>query len=80
MCGRYSLSVDQDIQEINRIIAEVNSLYPETAMKMKTGEIFPTNLVPILMNDRDDITPALQVWGFPSFRDKGVVDVYKRQA
>lgn len=40
---------------------------------MKTGEIFPTNTVPILTQNGSAIEPELSVWGFPSFRGKGVI-------
>ena len=40
---------------------------------MKTGEIFPTDLTPVLLPYADVIVPRLMVWGFPSFRNKGVI-------
>jgi putative SOS response-associated peptidase YedK len=43
--------------------------------KMKTGEIFPTNVAPVLLaqGDSDIIAPRLIAWGFPNFRNKGVI-------
>lgn len=73
LCGRYSLLVEEDIAELNQIIAELNNRYHGAKEKMKTGEIFPTNAAPILMPDREDIVPELGAWGFPGFRGKGVV-------
>ena len=40
---------------------------------MKAGEIFPTNLAPVLLPGNDIVIPRLMVWGFPNFRSKGVI-------
>ena len=47
MCGRYTLFTDQENQEILNIINAVNEKYK--GQEIKTGEIFPTNLVPVLL-------------------------------
>lgn len=74
MCGRYSLFTDQEIVEINKIVAETGKKYNgEISTLMKTGEIFPTNTAPILVENGSGVTPDLSVWGFPSFRGKGVI-------
>lgn len=71
MCGRYSLFADQDNTEIRQIIAEVNHRYPDHLIR--TGEIFPTNTVPILTADGSYLTPELLVWGFPKYAGSGVI-------
>ncbi len=71
MCGRYSLFDDQDNMEIRQIIAEVNHQYPD--QPIRTGEIFPTNTVPILTADGSDLTPKPLVWGFPKYTGSGVI-------
>lgn len=62
MCGRYNLDPFNS-SEIAKIIAEVEA-------NVKTGEVFPTNTVPVLMEDREGPTPAAMVWGYPRFGAK----------
>jgi putative SOS response-associated peptidase YedK len=70
MCGRYYVDPDQD-EEIERIIDHIKNKYQdtETLNAMKTGEIFPTNIVPVLTPD----SPSLMKWGFSRYDGKGQV-------
>ncbi len=71
MCGRYTFFTDKELQEVDEIIDQIsNEIQLE---RMKTGEIFPTDLAPILLPERDLVIPRLMVWGFPNFRGKGVI-------
>ena len=70
MCGRYSLAPDQS-QEIARIVAEVQARFG--AASIHTGEIYPTNAAPILLPDGQKMAPKPMIWGFPSFKGKGVI-------
>ena len=75
MCGRYMIDTEEEIFEIREIIREVNEKFantPELA-QMKTGEIFPTNIAPILTMDGSKRQARLMKWGFPRFRGSGVV-------
>ena len=41
---------------------------------VKTGEIFPSNPVPVLMEAANHMLEAERMlWGFPNFRNKGVI-------
>lgn len=60
------LNEDAREREIREIIGELQRKN-ET---FKTGEIFPTDKVPILI---EKFTPRAAAWGFPGFRGKGVV-------
>ena len=63
MCGRYYIEIeDKDMQEI---IAAV-----ERNTQIRTGEIFPTNVVPVISSGGKD--SAMQ-WGFPHFSGKGQI-------
>lgn len=71
MCGRYYIETGEDVIEIRSIIKEVqDKLYgtPELA-QLKTGEIYPTNLVPIISSDG---TVAMR-WGYPKWDGKSVI-------
>lgn len=71
MCGRYTFFTDKELQEVDEIIDQIsNDIRIE---QMKTGEIFPTETAPILIPERDLVIPRLMVWGFPNFRNKGVI-------
>lgn len=65
MCGRYTLEPGES-QEIEAIVRQVQE-------QIKTGEIFPTNPVPILMAAAGELTPQPALWGFPHFRGSGVI-------
>ncbi len=71
MCGRYSLFDEQDNTEIQSIIREMNQQYPDTPIR--TGEIFPTNTVPIIIAVGDRLQPMPCVWGFPKYNASGVI-------
>lgn len=71
MCGRYSLFDEQDNEEIGKIIAEINRKYPNHPIR--TGEIFPTNTVPVLTTEGKDLTPKPLIWGFPKYASSGVI-------
>mgnify|MGYP000867642859 CR=1 FL=1 len=76
MCGRYTLFTDQENQEIINIINAVNEKYK--GQEIKTGEIFPTNLAPVLFETAQEIAPAPMKWGFPNFRSKSGVIINAR--
>lgn len=63
MCGRYYIEIDNI--ELNSIIAEV-----EKKAAVKTGEIYPTNTVPVLSPNG---TMTAMRWGFPRYDNKGEV-------
>ena len=65
MCARYM--VDIDIETIKEIFAEIERRYP--GVVMSTGEIFPTNTVPILTPEG----PAPSFWGLKRYDGKGHV-------
>ncbi|MDD3169409.1 MAG: SOS response-associated peptidase [Eubacteriales bacterium] len=71
MCGRYTFFTDKELQEVDEIIDQIsNEIQLEN---IKTGEIFPTNLAPVFVPQDDFVIPRLMVWGFPNFRNKGVI-------
>jgi putative SOS response-associated peptidase YedK len=73
MCGRYAIEFEDEINEFKQIIDEINRRYNNTEVhaQMKTGEIFPSNTVPILASN--DPQPFLMNWGFPRWDGKGVI-------
>lgn len=62
VCGRYSLT-PADSAEIEKIVRQVQD-------RIKTGEIYPTNSVPVLMEAAGELMPEVAAWGFPRFQAK----------
>lgn len=62
MCGRYQLAPEES-DEILEIIRQVEG-------RVKTGEIYPTNVVPVLLEATGELAPRPAVWGFPRFPGK----------
>lgn len=68
MCGRYY--IDIDMGEIKKIAEQASkNIYEE----FKTGEIFPTNIAPIYIQDEHAMRPILAKWGFPKWDGKGTI-------
>jgi len=70
MCGRYYID-DETSKEIEKILQDLDKKNSEK--NYKTGEIFPTDRVPILVAQKDDIIPDLLAWGFPNLKSRGVI-------
>jgi len=75
MCGRYYIEDDETIQEMRRIFDEINKKYNNTPQgeAMKTGEIFPTDIAPVLVAEQQSSQAVLMTWGFPRWQGSGVI-------
>lgn len=64
MCGRYFIDGDDLLEELERILEELNR--KNTPKNLKTsGEIFPSDVVPVLANSRrQDVQPFAMRWGY----------------
>ena len=65
MCGRYCLYAEEN--------EELREILDRTEGEFKTGEIFPTDKAPVLIQQSSEIKPQGISWGFPGFRGKGVI-------
>ena len=63
MCGRYTIFTEEEIIEMRAIIQEVSQKFGDDAVA--TGEIFPTNTVPVLTLNNNRLAPRPVSWGFP---------------
>jgi len=70
MCGRYNFTVEQN-EEIIEILEKLNAKFQ--GKEVRTGEVFPTNQAPILIEEKREVSPTLSIWGFPKFDQKGVI-------
>ena len=55
MCGRYTLCTEEETDERRRIVEELQKKNGE----VKTGEIFPTNVAPVLIAQDGKPVPCL---------------------
>ena len=71
MCGRYYIPEGHEFADINAMLALIKSSYVGTAAlaQMKRGEIFPTDIVPIITQE----APKLMQWGFEGFGGKAKI-------
>ena len=71
MCGRYYNEVDRE--EMEKIIVEVNRALADRGetQTVKSGEICPTDTVPVYASTIDGISPTAMKWGFPGFTKPG---------
>ena len=61
MCGRYFLADSDNSGELRDIIDQLN----RRGATVKTGEIFPTDTVPVLANNRNRrVVPFPMQWGY----------------
>ncbi len=68
MCGRYLYSLDNS--ELREIAMEAQkNLYGE----YKSGEIYPTNVAPIIISSGSAIKPVLGKWGLKKWDNKGSI-------
>jgi putative SOS response-associated peptidase YedK len=68
MCGRYYIDIDH--KEFKRIIEEAEkNIYKECS----TGEIYPSNIAPIYIEDEHNMKPILAKWGLPKYDGNGIV-------
>ena len=56
---------------MNAIIAEISQRFGD--QPVATGEIFPTNLAPVLWMEDKQLAPKPVRWGFPKWDGKGVI-------
>ena len=67
MCGRFYIQ-SMDIDELRKVIEEIQRHAKETGeeeLKVKLGEIAPSDIVPVIANDKNGkATPSLMKWGF----------------
>lgn len=80
MCGRYYIAEDDMAEEMARIIEEINRKQTPEGMKT-SGEIFPSDIVPVLANSRQqDVQPFAMRWGYTFPNSKPVINARSETA
>ena len=75
MCGRYQFDSSLDIEELQNILEQLNRDRSGSLrlINMKTGEICPTDIAPVLIDENGCLEPEIMKWGFPSWDNKNVI-------
>lgn len=65
MCGRYFIASDDRLERLHEIIAEAKHKAGKEGAALKTGEIFPSDVAPVIATGKDR-TPGVfpMRWGF----------------
>lgn len=71
MCGRYYIAQEDNDEEIARIIAELNKT-PGAAAAVHGGEIFPSQLAPVIVNTPEGWQVRPMRWGFSRVGGSGL--------
>lgn len=72
MCGRYLVITDDEYdEEIKKIINEVSEKYKRS--DIVSGEVFPTNTIPVIYSYNGKNILSAAKWGFPNFNNSGVI-------
>ena len=80
MCGRYRIDDGRDSIELHNIIEEVNRRVVVEPVKT-SGEIFPTDIVPVMANSKN-MTPAAfaMQWGYSLPDGKRIINARSETA
>lgn len=70
MCGRFLFSSGES-DEIDEIIRDVERRVSPGAVR--TGEVYPTNITPVLVNRGGAVCVEPIRWGFPGVQNRGVI-------
>jgi putative SOS response-associated peptidase YedK len=77
MCGRYVIFADDEASELRLIVAQAQQRADEaeSGVLVKTGEVFPTDVAPVLVPSSkgpsvETFEARPMVWGFPGFDDR----------
>lgn len=68
MCGRYYID-DDTVKEIEKIANRIH----EGLNTVKKGDIFPSNTAPILVQEKQTVSPILSTWGIPSHINSSLI-------
>lgn len=78
MCGRYYIKSADDSDELKRII---DILQRKEGVLLKTGEIRPTDMAPVITNNRSMTAfPFIMRWGFTGQGGKPIINARSETA
>lgn len=74
MCGRYCID-ENTIREIEKIVWQIEERLKRELAGIQTGfgDIFPSQMAPVLSVDEQGLCCRLQRWGFPGYEGKQLI-------
>ena len=73
MCGRYVALTDTEYEEIQSIIDEVSKEYTN-AENITKGEVFPTNIAPVICEDKGKIVLTAMKWSYGQYSGRPIIN------
>ena len=74
MCGRYYIDTEEENVKTRAILAELEKRHWPMAEAVRSGEIFPSQIAPVILSDPDvGVTVKPLKWGFPRVGGGGLV-------
>ena len=70
MCGRYDFSSNTTDEKMRVLLSVMERKYPDA---YKTGEIFPGDAAPGMIEHNDKIVPVPATFGFLGYQDKKLI-------
>ena len=72
MCGRYEVVIEEsELRDI--LFSAMSEEDADTGSYIVGGEVFPTNILPVVTNTNGMRTPRMYKWGFPQYKGNGVI-------
>ena len=66
MCGRYYIDTEEENVKTRAILAELEKRRLPMSDQVRTGEIYPTQIAPVILTEPDaGVTVRPMKWGFP---------------
>ncbi len=76
MCGRYIPNTEEEIMEIREILREISVRLSQSDIEVtpkKDGDVFPTDVVPVILMQNGQPAVRMVKWGFAKWDGKGVI-------
>lgn len=73
MCGRYVAFTDNEYDEIQSIIDEISKEY-STSENIAKGEVFPTNIAPVICEEKGKIVLTAMKWSFGQYSGRPIIN------
>ena len=81
MCGRFFISEDDKAEEMQRIIDMLNRKALEGSALKTSGEIFPTDTVPVITNNKNlKPMPFAMEWGYTASDGRRLINARSETA
>lgn len=73
MCGRYVALTDIEHEEIQSIIDYVSEEY-KTSENIARGEVFPTNIAPVICEEKGKIVLTAMKWSYGQYSGRPIIN------